>query len=192
MTRPYECGVRPAAIDHVFYDQMKRPSLNSVFTKSVYWGALARTVASFNPNYAFFYGFARGATDFITANVQYALCFEKPNHHQCYEDFLKALYVGVNFFGSMLIMYTICKVGELVYWGGKSLIGRADYRSFGILDLIKIEGMFTLFTIGIDLGLKAVDTALFDPKPSRNGYESQYHTKGGFQSFNRRSSEEYE
>ena len=131
--------------------------------------------------HAFFYGFARASTDFLTAAIQYNICFDGNYGHKEQDDFdsnplLKTLYCAVNIFGSMLILYSICKVGELVYWGGKSLIGRADYRSFGLLDLIKIESMIALFTVTIDFGLNALDSSVRNGSSSRRD-ESSYYSK---------------
>jgi hypothetical protein len=176
MVKPVDGFFRPAVIDQVVtkgYDNY-RPTLNTVFHKGLYHGLLATTVANFNSTYAGFYGFLRGALDLPFALIQesfFERVLEADMHDIKKEPALKAIYIAVNFFTSVTLLYVTCKFGELIYWGGKSLVGRATYRPFGILDLLKIEGMFALCTVGIDIGLKIVDNVLSSRKHDR---EDQY------------------
>ena len=179
MVKPTDGYFRPAAIDQVFFNRYEydRPTLNTLFHKGLYQGLLATTVANFNSTYAGFYGFLRGALDVPFAKIQEAFfeSFLETDMREIREEpAFKAIYIAVNFFASVTILYTTCKFGELVYWGGKSLVGRATYRPFGILDLIKIEGMFTLFTLGIDLGLRILDAAATSSKSSSSSSQ-RYH-----------------
>lgn len=165
MVKFVEGYFRPAAMDQVFCDNYRNdrlPSISTMVQKGFYQGLLARSVANFNPFYAGFYGFLRGTLDVPLAKIQEFLFeeFDCEMREIRREPALKAIYVAFNFFATVTALYSICKIGELVYWGGKSLVGRADYRPFGILDLLKIEGMFALFTVGIDLGFKAVQHVL--------------------------------
>ena len=83
------------------------------------------------------------------------------------------MYVAVNIMASITIVYAVTKVGEFTYWGAKSLIGKADYRPFGILQLIKIESVTFLATTLFDLGANGVDKFLHS-ESSSSSYHGQY------------------
>ncbi|MCB1074932.1 MAG: hypothetical protein KDK59_05295 [Simkania sp.] len=183
MVKPIDGFFRPAVIDQVFtkgHDK-GRPTFNTMFHKSLYHGLLATTVANFNSTYAGFYGFLRGALDLPFALIQesfFEQVLEADMREIKREPALKAIYIAVNFFTSVTLLYVTCKFGELIYWGGKSLVGRATYRPFGILDLLKIEGMFALFTVGIDIGLKIVDNMVISN--NRSSSRQHYHERPDF------------
>ena len=178
MTRIVEGYFRPAALDQVLFNNYRNqlPHPNNMFHKGVYHALLATSVANFNPVYAGFYGFLRGALDIPFAKFQEFLFSEFDCDMPAirHEPGLKAIYVAFNFFATVTLLYSVCKIGELIYWGGKSLVGRADYRPFGILNLLKIEGMFLLFNVFIDLGFKGVGYLLTESSSSSRSYERHY------------------
>lgn len=167
--RSFDATVRPTATDQVFFNHTRRPTVNSVLQKGLYHGLISRSVANFNSKYAFLYGFIRGSTDCITATVQYLFAFDDMGAHRSRENrgfneqsLLKVLYVAVNFFATVTILYSLCKIGELICWGAGSLVGRVDYRPFGLLDLIKIESLTFLMTTVLDTCSVGLDKVLFD------------------------------
>jgi len=162
-----EAGMRPTAINQMFYNKVNELSIIRIFHKAIYYGLMARSSLNINPMYAFVYGVARGATDFIMASLQYKSIHGEPGDHLKSGGLArvkKTLYVATNFFVSIAILYGICKIGELVYWGGKSLIGTANYRPFGILQLIKFESITFLVTTVLDLGCVTLDKSVNDYK----------------------------
>ena len=187
MAKPYDLSMRPVATSHVFFDQAfnKMPSVSSMLHKGIYEGLSAASVANFNPKYAFFYGFVRGSTDFLTATLQYDLLFKGENGHLEDEGFadsavMKSMYVAVNIMASITIVYAVTKVGEFTYWGAKSLIGKADYRPFGILQLIKIEAVTFLATTLFDLGANGIDKLLTGRSSSSEReyeFDQPFHTQ---------------
>lgn len=186
MAKFVEGYFRPAAMDQVFFDNYRSdrlPTISTMVQKGFYQGLLARAVANFNPFYAGVYGFLRGTLDVPLAKFQEFLFeeFDCEMREIRREPALKAIYIAFNFFATVTALYSICKIGELVYWGGKSLVGRADYRPFGILDLLKIEGMFVLFTVGIDLGFKGLQHVLTHRGSSSS--ERYYHEDVPFDSY---------
>lgn len=155
---------RPTCVNQAIFEQFDTPTLNLMFHKGVYHSCLSRAVANLNPVYASIYGFLRGALDYPFSEVQRRL-FGKMLEYDIKEEsltsyfsshkqysvnkMLSTLYIAVNFFASIAVVYTACKVGELAY----SLVGRVNYRPFGISEVIKVEGTFVLFTVVIDLFL---------------------------------------